>query len=311
LASKLFKIFIMKKLLLSFSLLVAVSATNAQNIITENFDNVGNPVVLPAGWQVTNQSAPVGTTVWFQGGGAATLFPGFNGGQTGYIGANFNATTGAGTISNWLNSPTLNLQQGDVISFYTRQPNYGVPPTPANTFPDRLEMRLSANGDFSVIPSAGINDVGDFTEVLVEVNPTLALTGYPEVWTQYTYTNTEVTPISGKIAFRYYVTNGGPTGANSNYIGIDAFSIDRPLSTDGFFAQNYKVWPNPASTVLNFANKATSTIESIQITDLNGRTIKEVKGMVEQINISELNAGLYFVKVTSNEGTGTTKIIKK
>jgi hypothetical protein len=302
----------MKKLLLSFSLLVAVSATNAQNLILENFDAIGNPPVLPAGWQTTNQSDPVGTTVWFQGGGSATLFPGFNGGQTGYIGANFNATTGTGTISNWLISPTLTLQDGDVVSFYTRTITYVAAPTPANTFPDRLEMRGSVNGDFSVLPSGGINDVGDFGEVLVEVNPTLALTDYPDDWTQYTYTVTGLaSPTAVKIAFRYFVTDGGPLGANSNYIGIDAFSIDRPLSTDGFFAQNYKVWPNPASTVVNFANKATSTIESIQITDLNGRTIKEVKGMVDQINISELNAGLYFVKVTSNEGTGTTKIIKK
>ena len=182
----------MKKLLLSFSLLVAVSATNAQNLILENFDTLGNPAVLPAGWQTTNQSDPIGTTTWFQGGGSATLFPGFNGGQTGYIGANFNATTGTGTISNWLISPTLTLQQGDVISFYTRTTTYAATPTPANTFPDRLEMRGSANGDFTVIPSGGIDDVGDFGEVLVEVNPTLALTDYPDDWTQYTLTILEL-----------------------------------------------------------------------------------------------------------------------
>ena len=27
----------------------------------------------------------------------------------------------------------------------------------------------------------------------------------------------------GRLAFRYFVENGGPTGANSDYIGIDTF----------------------------------------------------------------------------------------
>ena len=44
---------------------------------------------------------------------------------------------------------------------------------------------------------------------------------------------------------------------------------------------------------------------------MNGRTVKEVKGMVEQISISELNAGVYFLKINSNQGTGSSKIIKK
>ena len=30
-------------------------------------------------------------------------------------------------------------------------------------------------------------------------------------------------PTQGRLAFRYFVTNGGPTGLNSNYFGIDTF----------------------------------------------------------------------------------------
>ena len=205
----------MKKLLLSFSLLLAISATNAQNLVTENFDAIGNPPVLPAGWQSTNQSNPVGTTSWFQGGASATLFAGFNGGQTGYIGANFNNTTGAGTISNWLITPSIDVQNGDIVTFYTRKGTYAAVPTPLNTFPDRLEFRFSTNGEFTVNPSTGINDVADFTNVPIEINPTLALTGYPDSWTQFSYTVTGLTGVTScKFAFRYYVTNGGPAGAN-------------------------------------------------------------------------------------------------
>ena len=206
----------MKKLLLSLSFAVAFVSAQSQNLVTQNFDAIGNPAVLPAGWQATNQSAPVGTTLWFQGGGGTT-FAGYNGGQTGYIGANFNATTGAGTISNWLITPEYDLENGDVVSFYTRKTTNPAAPTPSNTFPDRLEFRYSTNGAFTNNPSLGITDVGDFTNLSLAINPTLALTGYPDAWTQYTYT---VSGLSGttsiKFAFRYWVTNGGPNGANSD-----------------------------------------------------------------------------------------------
>jgi hypothetical protein len=64
--------------------------------------------------------------------------------------------------------------------------------------------------------------VGDFTNLLLEINPNLVTGGYPESWTLFTVTLSGVgTPTTGRLAFRYFVTDGGPSGANSNYIGID------------------------------------------------------------------------------------------
>lgn len=302
----------MKKLLLSFTLVLTFCSVQSQNLIMENFDNI---TTLPAaGWQTTNQSAPLGSTVWFQG-GAGTTFAGYNGGQTSYIGANFNATTGSGTISNWLITPVLSLQNGDVVTFWTRKTTYPAAPSPSNTFPDRLEVRLSTNGGFTANPSTGISDLGDFTTLILSINPDLALTGYPGVWTQYTYTVSGLTGVTdSKLAFRYWVTNGGPTGANSDFIGIDAFSVDRPLATADFFAQNFAVYPNPADNVLNISSKNNISLNQVQLTDLNGRIVKNVNTesiSTAQINIGELNAGVYFLKVTSAQGSGTTKIIKK
>ena len=33
---------------------------------------------------------------------------------------------------------------------------------------------------------------------------------------------------TGRLAFRYFVTDAGPSGANSNYIGIDAIRVYEP-----------------------------------------------------------------------------------
>jgi subtilisin-like proprotein convertase family protein len=173
---------------------------------------------LPVGWASQNLSAPVGTTGWFQGNDA--VFPAQSGAPTSYIGANFNNTAGAGTISNWLFTPVTALANGDQLTFWTR--------TTDGTFPDRLQVRMSTNGA-SVNAGASETSVGDFTTLLLDINPTLTGTGYPTVWTQQTATVAGLSaPTSGRLAFRYFVTNGGPTGANSDYIGIDNVSYLKP-----------------------------------------------------------------------------------
>jgi hypothetical protein len=39
----------------------------------------------------------------------------------------------------------------------------------------------------------------------------------------------------GRIAFRYFVTNAGPSGVNSNYIGVDTWQVieGAPVPTTG------------------------------------------------------------------------------
>jgi hypothetical protein len=189
----------------------------------EGFDDI---TTLPgAGWAMQNNSSPVGSTGWFQG-GAGSTFPGHQGGQTSYIGANFNNTTGANTISNWLLTPHITLQNGTELRFWTRVPT-------GSSFPDRLQVRLSTAGASTDVGTSS-TDVGDFTNMVVEINPGLAAGGYPDVWTEFVVTVSGLgAPTSGRFAFRYFVTNGGPSGANSDFIGIDTFSITQPTVGPG------------------------------------------------------------------------------
>src|SRR5690606_28811457 len=221
---------------------------------------------------------------------------------------NYSSATGNGTISNWLITPVMTLENGDIISFYTRKGGTGT----GTIYPDRLELRISTNGAASVTPSGGATNVGDFTTLAVSVNPNLNPTDYPFTWTQYTYTVTGLTgPTDSKLALRYFVTNGGTTGSNSDIIAIDALSVDRPLSPPDFFRNNFALYPNPAKDVLNIS-ASTIELSGATITDINGRVVKQqaVSGMTAQINVSELNAGVYFVSVESAEGKGTAKFVK-
>jgi hypothetical protein len=326
----------MKKLLLSFSLVLAFASTQAQNLYKYDFNGLTADLTT-AGWVRTNQSTSASTTLWtvasytpvvvsatvqatpFQNSAYAVgqTCPAPNGqdGTTNTFAlVNFTSTSSTlalgATISNWLISPIVSVDNGDVVTFYTRLGKFSA--TGTASFPDNLELRMSTNGAFTTDPAGGPTNVGDYTNLLVEVNPTLNLTDYPTTWEQYTYTVTGLTgPTDVKFAFRYFVTDGGPQGNNSDIIGIDTFSVDRALSTDGFFRGNFAATPNPANDVLNIANTSNIAVNTIQITDMNGRIVKEVKGMTNQINVSELNAGVYFLKIATDQGTGTTKIIKK
>lgn len=323
----------MKKLLLSLSFVLAFGSTQAQNVFNFGFDGTVEAMDA-AGWSRTNQSTPVTTTVWgnanypgpavvnlpttggnpFQDqayvNGQMTPVPnGQAGGQNSFALVNFTSTSGVGTISNWLITPTITVQNGDVVSFYTRIGKFG-----AAAYADNLQLRMSTNGDFTTNPTGGATGLGDFTTLLAEVNPSLDLVSYPTSWGQISATISGLTePTVVKFAFRYYVTGGGPSGNNSDIIGIDTFSVDRTLGTQDFFAANYAVYPNPATDVLNINSKNNMTINDMQITDLNGRVVKSVKGTgvsTSQINISDLNSGVYFLKITSDLGTGTTKVVK-
>jgi hypothetical protein len=154
-------------------------------------NSVGGPGINP-NWQVRNDGI---------------VFPAFAG--TTYAFANFNSSTGANDISNYLISPLVTFNNGDTISFYTSGPA-------VSNYPDRMELVLNTTG--STLPA-------DFTTVLLTVNPTLALGGYPTTWTQFTATVSGLSgPTAGRFAFHYNPTAGGPAGLNSDYIGIDDVS---------------------------------------------------------------------------------------
>ena len=172
------------------------------------------------GWIAQNNSSPLGATGWSQGfWDGEDVFQAQAGPDDSYISANFNNTSGTGTIDNWLVSPPITFNSNTSFSFWTRVPTGSI-------YPDRVEIRLCAAEPCTALsPTATAQ--ATFPTVLTSINPNLEQGGYPDTWTQFTVTNASGIPTSGtgRIAFRYWVTDGGPTGDNSNYIGIDTLSI--------------------------------------------------------------------------------------
>ncbi len=200
----------MKTLLKCAFVLLFLTGIMTAGTLTEGFDNIAT---LPgAGWVMVNNSNPAGSTGWFQGN--TDIFTALSGAPDSYIAANFNNAGFGGNISNWLLTPVIDFAGSNVLTFWTRT-EVGSP------FPDRLEVRLSMNGSSTNVGTTDVS-VGDFTELLLTVNPALAAGGYPDRWTMFTVNFGTGSDFSGRLGFRYDVPD---TSVNADYIGIDSLAV--------------------------------------------------------------------------------------
>ncbi|MCB0379989.1 MAG: DUF4465 domain-containing protein [Flavobacteriales bacterium] len=75
---------------------------------------------------------------------------------------------------------------------------------------------------------------------------------------------------------------------------------------------NFSFYPNPTTSVLNI--KSVEAIESAKVIDITGKTILTVAGNNQnlmQIGVAELNAGVYFIQLSSKGTTSIQKFIKQ
>lgn len=197
-----------------------------------------------------------------------------------------NSSTTVGTPTNrWLFSRPIYLvaNSSNVITFYIR--SFGA------TNPQSIKMTI---GNEPVIAS--------------QTNTLWTSTTFANSsWTQYTVNYTPTT--SGVYYFGFHHFTPGATGGVS--LGLDTFNITSTLSSYNFEINNFEIYPNPTSSVLNISNPNNYEINNISVVDINGRVIKNQLGTLTQINVSDLNAGVYFVTIEAAEGKTTKKFIKQ
>jgi hypothetical protein len=187
----------------------------------EEFDSVGN--LSKKGWVIVNNSFPYGPLAWRQGkyelggklGNEIVGFPAYSAvyNANEFISVDLTCGEGLATLNAWLITPPMTMKEGDQLTFYTKA---------KGDYADRLEIRGNFSSE-STFVGKGAEEVGDFKDILLVINPALTLSDYPVEWTKYTVTLPKLpgTQIKGRLAFRYYVTEGGPEGANSDMIGVD------------------------------------------------------------------------------------------
>lgn len=206
--------------------LTLTPVANAQLLLSQDFDST-NAVLTAADWNFQNNSVSPSTTFFTSATTTAASGQILPQATTGFAVVNFNSTTSTAstgaTISQWMLTPVIPIANGTTVSFFTRTGNVA-------SFADRLVVRLSTAGastNTGGTATAAGTPVGDFTTTLGAVNNSLVSNGYPTSWTQFTFTITGISaPTTGRVAFNYFVTNGGPNGSNSDIIGIDTIRIN-------------------------------------------------------------------------------------
>jgi hypothetical protein len=186
---------------------------------TENFDDTTDNL-KSRGWAfVKNNSNDGFDPFWHKG--YAYNYDAHQGEPESYISIDDECVAGdpqiTRTIDSWLITPTVKLQNGDIITFYTRT---------KNSFKvDKLSVSISTQAT-TINPTSSSN--GSFTKSILEINPSSQNT-YPVTWTKYSITIEGLTaPTDCKIGFQYFFSPGGRFTSFSNCLGLDTFKITRP-----------------------------------------------------------------------------------
>ena len=90
-------------------------------------------------------------------------------------------------------------------------------------------------------------------------------------------------------------------------IDLGAYEYNTALSSSSFSTKDFKLYPNPVTNF--FKVEAEEAIQKVEVYNLMGAKVMETNQT--QINISNLNTGIYLVKIYSDNKVGVQKIIKK
>lgn len=90
-----------------------------------------------------------------------------------------------------------------------------------------------------------------------------------------------------------------------------AYKMTNTLSNPSFTASKFKVYPNPATSVVTISATDVDSYK-LSVTDLSGKTImtKSLNGMENTVDISALSTGAYFFELNSNNKKEVVKILK-
>lgn len=97
---------------------------------------------------------------------------------------------------------------------------------------------------------------------------------------------------------------------------IEATATDTLLATAAFDndTAGFSIYPNPSKNFVNISNTTGASLTSVELVDINGRTVKNVtlSNVSEaQIVLTDLSTGIYTMKIVSDKGVTTKKIIKE
>lgn len=263
--------------IVTFLLTVPLSAQGTTEVTIHSYDFTNGL----EGWTTVNDSEPQANAHGFSA-------------QAWGIRSTYDS--GSPVISNWVISPVIQLQAGDVIEFRIGGNNLA-------------ELRLSTSGAATADPTpnnGNATDLGDFTTLLFTGNPDI---NFPNdnIWHDYAIEIPAAAIPDGvtdfKIAIRHFNnTNQG------NFLNLDFVNILRrnTLSTPDFnTSQHLQVYPQPALDRISLKTEYKGALH-LDFFDLSGRKVKSYKNTLQRdFNVSDLRKSgrMFLVQIESASGS--------
>ena len=105
------------------------------------------------------------------------------------------------------------------------------------------------------------------------------------------------------------VTAGSYTFENVTQSHSISVSFKTVSGISEVLSNSISIYPHPLKDEL-IIESGDLNIETIQILDITGKTIQQINDIQRTINVSQLSGGIYFVKIKTNKGELTKKVIK-
>ena len=122
----------------------------------------------------------------------------------------------------------------------------------------------------------------------------------------YTSPNADITPHIHMVSLQ----NVAPF--SNEIIGTFVFTLEQVLSTpEDELVTALSIYPNPAKGIISLRNNGGVFIDRAEIYSINGKRLKTFTNLSsnENIALESLTRGLYFLKIYSDKGTLTQKLI--
>jgi len=99
----------------------------------------------------------------------------------------------------------------------------------------------------------------------------------------------------------------GNDGNGFNSGRVRVYDLSAVLSSDSFVLNNFTVYPNPTTEILNISLNTNLILKQVNIYNTIGQLLQTENK--QQINISSLAKGSYFVEVITNQGKATKTMV--
>lgn len=124
-------------------------------------------------------------------------------------------------------------------------------------------------------------------------------------WIQYTVTVT-APATAAKLRFEMRTYS---VGAGFGSIYYDDMSVQANLAVKQNSISGLNVYPNPVTNGVLFVTSDNNDTKSVAIFDVLGKQVVKTTVNNQGINVANLNAGVYIVKITENGKTATRKLV--